>query len=318
MTEPLLPPLALVSKKDYSNPMTGFTKLFSGLVHSTVWREEMHVKVLWITMLALTDRNGHVAASLPGLADAARITLEQAQDGLARLSAPDPYSRTKLYEGRRVEEIDGGWKILNYAKYRELRNKDERRLSNREAVARHRSKKSKSLTVSDVSHGHPPSSQAEAEAEAEAEAPTTTTGASRAVVPVPKAEAVIWAKREDTIFEQDRRLRVEAGARLVFEYFRAAMGKGDRYLWNDKDKARIVARLRENAGNVSELFYAIDGAKRDDWIMGRANGSKGYKSVETVLRDRAQVNRFVELAKAGDDPPPHPTYLAMAEAHGRS
>ena len=118
----------------------GFTKLFDALIYSTVWREEMHVKVTWITMLALADRHGTVMASIPGLADAAKVSLTQCEDALERLASPDPYSRTKDYEGRRIEGIDGGWMLLNYAKYREMRDGDDRRRQVREAVQRHREK----------------------------------------------------------------------------------------------------------------------------------------------------------------------------------
>lgn len=103
----------------------------------------MHVKVVWITMLALADRKGIVFASLPGLADAARVSMEQCEDAIARLAAPDEYSRTKDFEGRRIEDVDGGWKLLNYIKYREARDGDERREQVREAVNRHRTKRRK-------------------------------------------------------------------------------------------------------------------------------------------------------------------------------
>src|SRR3990172_5726093 len=107
---------------DYCNHVPGFTKLFAGLVHSTVWREEMHVKVVWITLLALADRNGEVLASMPGLADAARVSLEQCLDALKRLHGPDKHSRTKTNGGRRIKAIDGGWRLLNYLKYRQMRD----------------------------------------------------------------------------------------------------------------------------------------------------------------------------------------------------
>ena len=149
---------------DYSKAVTGFTKLFSSIVHSTVWREEMHVKVVWVTMLALADRNGYVGVSLPGLADAARVSLEQCEEAIDRLSAPDKYSRTQDHEGRRVAVADGGWTLLNYLKYRERRDKDERRINTAAAVARHRArKKAEPITVSTSKH------IAEAEAEAERE-----------------------------------------------------------------------------------------------------------------------------------------------------
>ncbi len=99
--------------------MAGYTKLFSSMIHSTVWREADHVRIVWVTLMAMADLNGEIEASVPGLADAARVTVENCQDALRRLSAVDPYSRSKEHEGRRIESIDGGWVILNYAKYRE-------------------------------------------------------------------------------------------------------------------------------------------------------------------------------------------------------
>jgi hypothetical protein len=166
--------LANVSERPYVSPV-GFTKLFSSLIFSTVWREEMHVKVVWITMLAMANRNGEVWASVPGLADAAKVSVDQCRHALERLSAPDPDSRTKDHEGRRINAVDGGWAILNYPKYRELRDSDERRLANREYQRRHRKKASASnVTVSKRQPSKPPSAQAEAEAEAEAEKETAS------------------------------------------------------------------------------------------------------------------------------------------------
>ena len=159
-----------VSGVAYYGAVAGFTKLFSTIVDSTVWREEMHVKVVWITMLAKANRNGDVLASVPGLADAARVSLDQCVEALARLSAPDTWSRTKEHEGRRIVEVDGGWRLLNYPKYRELRDADERRIQTREAVRRYRAKeKANPITVSTSKHGKPRKAQAEAEAEAEAD-----------------------------------------------------------------------------------------------------------------------------------------------------
>lgn len=97
---------------------TGYTKLFSSIVHSTIWREPDHVRLVWITMLALSEADGTVFASIPGLADASRVSIDQCKDALARLVAPDEYSRTKDHDGRRIKEVDGGWLILNYLKHR--------------------------------------------------------------------------------------------------------------------------------------------------------------------------------------------------------
>lgn len=159
-----------VSEKRYRNPVAGFTKLFSSLIFSTVWREEMHVKVVWITMLAMANRHGDVLASVPGLADAARVSIDQCREALFRLGGPDPDSRTKENEGRRIIEVDGGWRLLNYPKYREIRDADERRIQVRENVRAFREReKAKGVTVIKVSPRKPKKAQAEAEAEAEVE-----------------------------------------------------------------------------------------------------------------------------------------------------
>lgn len=88
--------------------MTGYSKLFASIVTSTIWREDIATKVVWITMLALKDQHGIVEGSIPGLAHMAGVTVEQAEIAVAKFLAPDPYSRSSEYEGRRIEVVDGG------------------------------------------------------------------------------------------------------------------------------------------------------------------------------------------------------------------
>lgn len=107
--------------------MAGYTKLFSSLVTSTIWRAPDHVRLVWITMLALSDKNGEVWGSIPGLADMARVSIEQCEDALKELESPDKYSRSQEHEGKRIETIDGGWMLLNHPKYKRLLSADERR-----------------------------------------------------------------------------------------------------------------------------------------------------------------------------------------------
>lgn len=104
-----------------------FTKLFSSITASTVWCKDPYTKVVWITMLAMADRHGRVWASIPGLAKEAGIDLERTEAALTDFLSPDEYSRTKEHDGRRIEEIDGGWRLLNHAKYRSIRDEEERR-----------------------------------------------------------------------------------------------------------------------------------------------------------------------------------------------
>jgi len=119
-----------------------YAKLFSSIIHSTIWREPATTKVVWITMLAMANRKGVVESSIPGLADAAKVTLEECQAALVKISAPDEWSRTKEYDGRRIQEIDGGWLILNYEKHRATTDQEDIREKARERARRSRASRS--------------------------------------------------------------------------------------------------------------------------------------------------------------------------------
>ncbi len=107
--------------------MTGYTKLFGSILGSTIWREDLATKVVWITMMAMADQDGIVKASVPGLAHLAGVTVEETESAVAKFLSPDPYSRSPENEGRRIEPVDGGWRLLNHSKYREKMSLDDLR-----------------------------------------------------------------------------------------------------------------------------------------------------------------------------------------------
>lgn len=119
--------------------MAGFTPIWRSILTSTIWLEKPHVKVVWWTMLLMCDRKGIVEGAVPGLANQAVVTVDECREALEILLSPDPDSRTKEHEGRRIEIVDGGWRILNHQKH-----KDKLGLSSnsRERMARHRERKS--------------------------------------------------------------------------------------------------------------------------------------------------------------------------------
>lgn len=91
-------------------------------------------------MLAMADKNGVVEASVPGLSDLARVSVEKCRDAIRSLSAPDRDSRSKEHEGRRILEVDGGWLLVNHAKYRAKLNADDRREYLRKKAIEYRAK----------------------------------------------------------------------------------------------------------------------------------------------------------------------------------
>jgi hypothetical protein len=131
--------------------MTGFTKLFGSIVTSTIWRQDNETRIVWITMLAIADRLGIVSASVPGLAALANLEIEECLAALEKLRSPDAWSRTKDHEGRRICDVDGGWKIVNYVKYRELGSDIDRRNYLRLKQREHRSLSTMSTNEDKVS-----------------------------------------------------------------------------------------------------------------------------------------------------------------------
>jgi hypothetical protein len=125
-----------------------YTKLFSSITASTIWLEPDGTRLTWITMLAMSDRNGCVYASVPGLADRAKVSRKAVEKALACFLAPDDDSRTKDYEGRRIEAIDGGWRLLNHAKFREMRSAEERRAYHRDYMRKRRAALNNPLSMS--------------------------------------------------------------------------------------------------------------------------------------------------------------------------
>jgi hypothetical protein len=148
-----------------------FTKLFSSITASTIWAARDQTRILWITMLAMADQHGRVWASVPGLANIARISIPDCETALAELQAPDKYSRTKDHDGRRIEPIDGGWRLLNHAKYRAIRDEESIKESKRRYINARREKERS--TVEGVEQCRTPVDRSRANTEAEAEAEIT-------------------------------------------------------------------------------------------------------------------------------------------------
>jgi hypothetical protein len=132
--------------------MNGYTKLFNSIVSSTIWQEDLATKVIWITLLALSDSDGTVEGSIPGLAHIAGVSLEECERALTTLQQPDKYSRTPDHDGRRIEAVEGGWFILNRAKYRDKNWQEDKAERHRQANRRYYQRQRNSDRNSDNSY----------------------------------------------------------------------------------------------------------------------------------------------------------------------
>jgi hypothetical protein len=160
-----------------------YTKLFQTLLTSTVWQEDDQTRIVWITMLALADKHGEVQSTIPGLAHLSRVSLDGCEQAIKTFLAPDPYSRTPDDQGRRIEEIEGGWALLNHAKYREMASREESKEAERKRKARYREQQRRnemSQDVRDMSQAVPETLHiAEADTDTDTKEGTPTAGRKR-------------------------------------------------------------------------------------------------------------------------------------------
>jgi hypothetical protein len=112
---------------DYSDEP--WFKLQRRLFDSSVWEEALEVRIVWITLVGLAQlpenrKHGHgvVVITRGNLARKAFVTAEQLEHALARLTAPDPTSRTQSDDGRRVKVLENGYEIVNFALHHNVEN----------------------------------------------------------------------------------------------------------------------------------------------------------------------------------------------------
>lgn len=98
----------------------GFTKLDDGFFDSSLVALGAVPTAVFCCLLSKCGPTG--ISRLPKIVIAKRmgLTSEEADRAFQLLQDPDPDSRTPDHDGRRIERCDGGWLILNYAKYREF------------------------------------------------------------------------------------------------------------------------------------------------------------------------------------------------------
>lgn len=101
-----------------------FTKLDDGIVFSSIMGEDDSVFRVWIILLATCKQDGVSRISPVFLSTITKKPPEEIIRCLDILKNPDICSRSKNDEGRRIELVDGGFKIINYEKYRESSKTD--------------------------------------------------------------------------------------------------------------------------------------------------------------------------------------------------
>lgn len=126
--------------------MTGWVPIVSDVVDSSLWEEEDYVIKVFFSMLAKKDANFFVRGDIYTVAKYSnkRDRIKEVVKALKILESPDtkkPLVKQE-FEGRRIEKCDGGWKILNGAKYQQMVREFSEKKRKREWAAKNRQKKS--------------------------------------------------------------------------------------------------------------------------------------------------------------------------------
>lgn len=97
-----------------------YTPVFREFTTSSMWAEPPATRCVWLWLMLHADPEGFVPGTIPGLAVAANVSLDETRGAIDKFMAPDPDSNTQENEGRRLEKVPHGWRILNFEYWREL------------------------------------------------------------------------------------------------------------------------------------------------------------------------------------------------------
>jgi hypothetical protein len=260
-----------------------YAKLFSRISESSLMEEPIATRYAFMMLLAICDPQGYVIGTDVAIARRLNIPLADFQEAIAHLSAPDPNSNSKEADGRRVLPSEGerGYRIVNFLKYRNVRDEEERREYMRGYIADYRAAgKDKSRPgkhsvnpVNSVNFCKPRLAQADAYADAEAEAEQNTSK-KRTVVesngpPAPDVlpdEALFWNSHENLPKVQKL---------------------------TDKRKKALHVR-RSDPFFVTNCASAIDRIAKSDFCLGKGKSSTGWKADFDFLLQPDTVVKVME------------------------
>lgn len=101
--------------------MKSFALLWASLLDSSLWiAGSKDDRLVFIALIVLKDKNGHVHITPLGLARRANVTFDECKAALHNLSQPDPLSGNTAHEGRRIIPLPNGdgWEVVSHEKYR--------------------------------------------------------------------------------------------------------------------------------------------------------------------------------------------------------
>jgi hypothetical protein len=131
-----------------------FAKIFGQIFDSSI-AEDYNCRRMFMDLLVLADEDGVIDMTYEAIARRTNVPIEDVRKYIEQLCQPDPLSRSKLEEGKRLKILDSnrdwGWVVVNYHHYRNLRDRETLRKYFRDQMRKSRAKRKKDNGVKDIS-----------------------------------------------------------------------------------------------------------------------------------------------------------------------
>lgn len=101
-----------------------YTPIFREITTSSIWTTSPSTRCVWFWLLLHADPEGYVPGAPGAIAHAANVSEDEGRRAIQLFLEPDPDSRNAGHEGRRLERVPGGFRILNFEYYRKLASQE--------------------------------------------------------------------------------------------------------------------------------------------------------------------------------------------------
>jgi len=107
-----------------------YGKIFDSIYDGTLV-EDWRALVTFQQMIILCDSDGLIDMTPRAISRRTGIPIDHIEAGIRILESPDPCSRSPEEEGRRIVRVDShrdwGWKLVNHAEYRNMKDHETRK-----------------------------------------------------------------------------------------------------------------------------------------------------------------------------------------------
>lgn len=267
-----------------------YAKLFTSIYQGTL-RGNSNGILVFTNMLAHCDKHGICDIHPRAIAEEVGLSQEAVRAAILELEAPDDESRSPEEEGRRIVRMDDhrawGWRVVNYLKYRAIRDEDDRREQNRLAQEAWRLRKQNKPASATVSPDQPIQRQKQKqEAEEEKKDPPLAGASDPPLKPVSGLKVASGLNLEPDP-EDPNKLQEPVTINLASGKIRQATAEECAALDRSLAKTRKAAAVPAKPDDVEQQVW-------DDWL---AHRRKKQATVSPTVLDGARD----EAAKAGID-----------------